>query len=172
MDHYNIPEYPGDFSGAFPVAATTTIPDGGIVAIDSAGHAVAAASTVTGYAVGRAFGGSDNSAGLAGATTVKVKRGIFGLALDATHPPGITNIGQRVFMTAPDTVATQGTCRGGILVGFDPSGLAIVDFKAARALPPTLASTNGTMGAAGTVAALAAEGENIGDDVRSIAAWL
>ena len=173
MDHYNIPEVAGNYAGDHPVEAATIISDGAIVALDVSGNALDAASTVTGIAIGRADGGVDNSAGAAGALKVRVKRGVFSLALDTTHPPTKADIGKRVFMTAPDTVSNliTETCRGGILLGFATDGRALVDFNIVRRLA-ALTTTTGTMGAAADLAAVKAEGENIGDDVRAIYAEL
>lgn len=132
MDQYYIPEIPGSYAGAHPVAASTIIPDGALVALDASGNAKAAASTVTGHAIGRAEVGVDNSAGAAGDKMVLVKRGVFSCALDATNPPNKSHVGGRVWVTAPDTVSSLNTvtCRGGILLGFDGAGRAIVDFNA------------------------------------------
>jgi hypothetical protein len=61
----------------------------------------------------------------------------------------------------------------GILLGFDPEGRAIVSVDGTRkAVAVTLTSTNGTMAAAADDAAVKAEGEKIGDDVRAIHAAL
>ncbi len=131
MDHLNIPILPGNYAGDHPVAAATTIPQGALVALNAAGDAVPAATGVTGHIIGKAEAGVDNSAGAAGAKTVRVIRGIFSCALDGTNPPTKAHIGTRVYGFAADTVAnlTGGiTCRGGILLGFDDSGRAIVDF--------------------------------------------
>ena len=120
-DYYNLPEMPGEFVGDHPVAAATIIPAGGLVALNAAGNAVKADSTVTGFAIGRAAEYVDNSAGAIGAKTVRVQRGVFCCALDAANPPNKTHVGGRVWITAPDTVSSLNTvtCRGGILLGFD-----------------------------------------------------
>lgn len=127
-DIYNIPEMPGDFAGDHPVAAATTIGEGAIVALNAAGNAVQAASAITGHAIGKAVAAVDNSAGAIGDKTVRVQRGVFSCALDATNPPNKTHIGGIVGFTFPDVVSSVlGTCRGGILLGFDAAGRAIVD---------------------------------------------
>lgn len=130
MDYYNIPEMPGSYVGNHPVAATTIIPEGGLVALNAAGNAVPASSAVTGHAIGTAMKAVDNSAGAIGDKSVEVKRGVFSLALDATNPPNKSHVGGRVWVTAPDTVSSLNTvtCRGGILLGFDGQGRALVDF--------------------------------------------
>lgn len=130
MDHVNIPILPGNYAGDHPVAAATTIPTGALVALNAAGDAVPAASAVTGHIIGKAEAGVENP-GAAGAKTVRVIRGIFSCALDTTNPPTKANVGMRVYGATADSVAnlTGGiTCRGGILLGFDDAGRAIVDF--------------------------------------------
>lgn len=129
--YYSLVELPGNFVGAHPVAAATVIPAGGLVALNAAGNAVQADSTVTGFAIGRSAEAVDNSTGAIGDKTVVVQRGVFGCALDATNPPNKTHVGGRVWITAPDTVTSlnTATCRGGILLGFDGQGRAIVDFN-------------------------------------------
>ena len=126
-DIYNIPEMPGDFAGDHPVAAATNIGEGAIVALNAAGNAVQAASAITGHVIGAAHAAVENP-GAIGDKTVRVKRGIFSLALDATNPPNKAHIGGIVGFSAPDTVSSVlGTCRGGILIGFDAAGRALVD---------------------------------------------
>lgn len=132
MDYYQIPEMPGNFAGEHPIEANTAIPGGGLVALNAAGNAVPASSSITGFALGIAEEGVDNTGGAAAAKKVTVRRGVFSCALDATNPPNKTHIGGRMWVTAPDTVSTLNTvtCRGGILVGFDTAGRALVDFTA------------------------------------------
>ena len=128
-DVYNIPQMPGDFAGDHPVAAATNIGDGAIVALNAAGNAVQAATAITGHVIGKARGSVDNP-GAIGDKTVRVERGVFSLALDATNPPNKTHVGSIVGFTAPDTVSSVlGTCRGGILIGFDGQGRALVDLN-------------------------------------------
>jgi len=173
MSHYNFTELPGAYAGDHPVAAAAVISDGALVALDAAGNAQDAASTVTGFVAGRAEAGVDNSAGLAGAKTVRVRRGVYALPLDPTNPPTKAHVGKMVYAITPDTVAYVGTCRAGKLLGFDSAGNAIVDTNHARkGTTVTLGSTNGTMGAAADLAAVKAEGELLGDDVRAIHAAL
>lgn len=60
-----------------PVAAATTIFAGALVCLDAAGNAVPASTAVNLKARGRAEEAVDNSAGIAGALSVRTKRGIF-----------------------------------------------------------------------------------------------
>lgn len=173
MDSYSFNEHPGFYAGKHPVAADTIVSDGGLVAVNSAGNALDADSTVTGFVVGRSEGGADNSGGAAGDVSVLVKKGCFALQLAAVNPPTKAHVGKIVYATAPDTVAHTGTCRAGKLIGFDADGLAIVDTAFAKTGGQvTLQSTNGTAGAAADLAALKAETEKLGDDLRAIHAEL
>ena len=172
MDHYNIPEYPGNYAGDQPIAAATIIPNGALVAKNAAGNLVPAASTVTGHVVGRADVGVDNSAGAAGDLSVRVRRGVYVLQLDADNPPTKAHIGMMVYSIAVDTVAYTGTCRAGRLIGFMGTQ-PIVDTRFAEAGPTvTLTSTDGTAAGAADLAAIKAEAEKIGDDVRAMHAAL
>lgn len=173
MSLYNFAEHAGAYAGNHPVAAATTISDGALVALDAAGNALEAASTVTGHVAGRAEVGVDNSGGAAGAKTVLVRRGCYALPLDAANPPTKAHVGKMVYAITPDTVAYVGTCRAGKLIGFDAAGNAIVDTNYARkGITVALGSTNGTLAAAADLAAVKAEGELLGDDVRAIHAAL
>ena len=60
-----------------PIAASTTIFQGALVAVNASGLAVAGSVSTTLKAVGRAEETIDNSGGSAGALSVKVKRGVF-----------------------------------------------------------------------------------------------
>lgn len=63
---------------ALPVAASTHIYQGSMVAVNLSGYLVPASADPTLRVLGRAEEEADNSAGAAGAITCKVKRGIFG----------------------------------------------------------------------------------------------
>lgn len=173
MDYYTLPEVPGQFAGLHPVAADTVIANGGLVALNASGNALNAASTVTGFVAGRSEGGADNTGGAIGDAKVLTKHGVFSCALDDTNPPTKAHVGRIVYATAPDTVAHTGTCRAGKLVGFDDAGRALVDTRFAETGGQvTLQSTNGTAAAAADLAALKAETEKVGDDLRAIHAEL
>ena len=173
MSHYNFTELPGAYAGLHPIAAAVAISAGALVALDAAGNAQNAASTVTGFVAGRAETGVDNTAGAAGDKTVLVRRGVYALPLDATNPPTKAHVGKMVYAITPDTVAYVGTCRAGKLLGFDTAGNAIVDTNHARkGTTVTLGSTDGTAAAAADLAAIKVEAEKIGDDVRTIHAAL
>ena len=133
MTHYNIPTLSGSSAGLHPVAAAVTLVTGGMVALDAAGNANPAASTLTGHVIGFAVNGVDNSAGAAADLNVEVSRGIAVLGNDATHPVTKAYMGQMVYAITPDTVAHTGTCRAGILIGFDGTS-PIVDTRLAAAV--------------------------------------
>ncbi len=180
MDLYNIAQLPGTSTGKLPIAASTIIPIGGMVAIDASGNALPAASTVTGHVKGIATSGVDNSAGAAGDNSVELTRCIAVLQLDATNPPTKAHIGKMVYAITPDTVAYTGTCRAGRLIGFDGTQ-PIVDLASAMAGPAvTIGNTDGTIAALtisaaysqAEVQALRAACEQLGDDIRAIVAAL
>ena len=179
-DSYNIPQLPGTSTGKLPVAASTPIAIGGMVALNASGDAVPAASTVTGHVKGIATSGVDNSAGAAGDQNVELTRCVAVLQLDATNPPTKAHIGKMVYAITPDTVAHTGTCRAGRLIGFDGT-LPIVDLASAIAGPAvTIGNTDGTIAALtigatyaqAEVQALRAACEVLGDDIRALVAGL
>lgn len=69
-----------------PVAAATTIFQGALVALNAAGYAVPGSVATTLKAAGRAEETVDNSAGAAGALSVRVKRGAFKFKNAAADP--------------------------------------------------------------------------------------
>jgi hypothetical protein len=126
---YTLSEIPGHYSGLHPVAANAVIETGGLVALNAAGFAVPASSSVTGHVVGRSTGEADNTGGANGDLVVTPKRGIFGCANSATAPVDVADVGQIVFAEAPDIIRKTGTCRAGLLVGFDGDGRPLVDTR-------------------------------------------
>jgi hypothetical protein len=173
MSFYSFAEHPGFFAGKHPVKADSVISSGALVAIDASGNAQDAASSVTGHVAGRAEDAADNSGGAAGDVEVLVKRGCYALQLDDTNAPTKAHIGRIVYATAPDTVASVGTCRAGKLIGFDEAGFAIVDTNyAEKHVAVTLGSTNGSAAAAADLAALKTVTESVLDDVHAVKAAL
>jgi hypothetical protein len=61
----------------FPIAASTKVYGGSLVATDSAGRVVPASATATLVVQGRAEKQVDNSSGNAGALTVEIRQGVF-----------------------------------------------------------------------------------------------
>ncbi len=179
-EYFNVGEFPGEFAGDHPVKANTLIRTGAHVSLDSSGNAEEATSTATGFVIGVAVESADNTGGQVGDVSVRIKRGVFSCALDATNPPTKAYVGQRVWFTAPDTVGigSTGTCRGGILLGFDGEGRAIVESVTKGVAPVTLGNANSeisglTIGATysqAEVTALRDKCEELADDVRALAA--
>ena len=92
----------------FPVAASTAIYAGAIVALKTtAGHTYAqGAATATGLTVvGVAAGTADNSAGSAAAISVDVATGVFLFDNDANDPVALADLGATVYATDDHTVA-------------------------------------------------------------------
>lgn len=92
---------------SFPVAASTKIYQGSLVAINASGLAVPASTSTTLKCVGRAEFLADNSAGLASAINVQVKRGCFKF----TNGESITlaNVGANAYLTDDQTVGITAT---------------------------------------------------------------
>lgn len=126
---YSLTEIPGSFAGKHPLAADAVIEIGGLVALNAAGNAVPAAAAVTGHVIGRAEESADNTDGDAGDVSVLVRRGIFGCANSATDPVDITHVGKMVFAETPDIIEDAGTCRAGLLLGFDADSRPIIDTR-------------------------------------------
>lgn len=167
------PEMPGNFL-TLPVAAATSIPAGAMVAVNSSGNAVNAADTAGLTVLGRCEADADNSSGSAGDISVKIKRGIFGWQNSGSAAVDADDIGKEVFVEDNQTVAESST--NSVVAGAVhtiENGLVYVDTRGnAPVTQVTLASTNGTAGAAADLAALKAEAEKIGDDLRAIHAAL
>lgn len=95
----------------FPVAAATKIYAGSLVVINSSGLATKGAVATTLKAVGMAKESADNSAGLASAIRVKVKRGTFRFANStAGDLIALADVGADCYIVDDQTVAkTNGT---------------------------------------------------------------
>lgn len=94
-----------------PVAATTKIYAGAIVALNATGYATKGATATTLKAAGVAQALADNSAGIDGAINVKVRRGLFRFANSASADLiARTEIGSDCYIVDDQTVAkTNGT---------------------------------------------------------------
>ena len=89
-----------------PVAASTTIYQGTLVALNLTGYLVPASADPTLRVLGRAEEYVDNSAGSAGAKTCKVKRGIFGFANSGTTGAVVDlDVGRLVYAVDDSTVS-------------------------------------------------------------------
>ncbi|MEI6036157.1 MAG: hypothetical protein WCS65_17975 [Verrucomicrobiae bacterium] len=171
----NTPSRPGS-TITVPVAAATNIFAGTLVALDAAGRAVPAADTAGLRVIGRAEASADNSLGAADAITVDLAPGVFRFANSAGDAVDANDIGKDAFVEDDMTVCETGAThkvKAGRVVGVDSLGVWVDTTHAARVPSAiTLGSTNGTAGAAADLAALKAEAELIGDDVRAIFAAL
>jgi hypothetical protein len=173
---YNAPEKP---SGAFvtiPLAADAVIEAGQLVARNAAGNAVAASDTAALQVIGRAEADADNTGGAIGDVSILVKRGTFQYDNDGDDPVSKADVGRVCYIVDAVTVSDDPQTHGrvaGRVVEVDSDGVWVDTFTTGPvATAPTLTSTNGTAAAAADLAALKAEAENIGDDVRAIHAAL
>jgi len=90
----------------FPVAASTKIYAGALVCLNSSGLATKGAASTTLKAVGIAEALADNSAGLASAINVKVRRGCFRfLNSSAGDLIALTEVGSDCYIVDDQTVA-------------------------------------------------------------------
>lgn len=160
---------------AFPVAAATNIYAGTLVALDASGNLVNASDAAAIRVAGRAEETVDNSAGSAGDLKATVKRGVFKFANSGSAAVDADDKGKICFVEDNQTVAETSTnkCKAGLVVDVEDDGVWVdTTFAAFATQVVTLGSTNGTAGAAADLAALKAETELIGDDVRAIHAAL
>lgn len=168
----NTEERPGDFV-YLPLAADTKIFQGTLVARDAAGRAVPASDTAGLRVVGRAEQTVDNTGGDADALSINIKLGVFLFDNSADDPVLVAHVGKLAEVEADNTVAIDSTnhVTAGRIVEVSSLGVW-VDTRHAFYGPKTvvaLTSTNGVAAAASAdLAALAAEAEKAGDDVRAL----
>lgn len=123
----NTPRRDG-FRFSVVLAAAVKIYAGSIVCLDAAGNAVPGATATTLTPVGRANAQVDNSAGLAGALSVEVERGVFRYA-NSADADAITRaeIGDVCYIVDDQTVAkTNGggtRSRAGLIADIDAQGV-------------------------------------------------
>ena len=110
----NTPERSGAVFN-YPLAAETVIWQGTLVALDSSGNCVPASNTVGLKVVGRAEETVDNSAGLAGALTINVKRGVFLYANSASAAVDANDKGAPVYVE--DDMTVTETASNSIVAG-------------------------------------------------------
>lgn len=92
----------------FPVAAATIIYQGSMVAVNLAGNLVPASADPTLRVLGRAEEYVNNSAGIAGALSCKVRRGIFGWTNSGTtQAVADLHVGRTCFAVDDQTVALR-----------------------------------------------------------------
>lgn len=163
----------------FSVAAATTIYQGGLVALDGSNNLVMASDAAARRVVGVAYEEIDNSTGSAGDLRCKVEVGCLKLTNSGSNALTDAHIGRACFVEDDETVASDpGTNAvvAGLVAKVDTDGVWVfvgVPFASVAPVTVSLTSTNGTAAAASAdLAALAAEAEKIGDDVRAIHAAL
>lgn len=120
------PERPGD-SISLPVAASTKIFAGTLVALNTSGNAVPASDTTLLVVVGRAEADVDNSAGSAGDLSVVVKRGVFRFANSGTNAVDADDKGKFAYVEDDQTVAETSThkVKAGRVLDVDDDGVWI-----------------------------------------------
>jgi hypothetical protein len=104
----------------YPVAASTTIYAGAMVAVNTSGYLVPAADTVGYRVVGLADEQVDNSSGSNGDLWCLVRTGLASFENDSTDAVAQVNIGHHVYVQDDNTVASAGNVVAGIAVQIDP----------------------------------------------------
>lgn len=171
---FNAPELTRGYLNV-PLAAATIIYAGCMVALNAAGNAVLASDTAALRVIGRAEETIDNSAGAAADLSIVVKPGIFQYQNDVTNAITKAQVGKPAYVFDDVTVANTSTNKvvAGIVVRVDDTGVYI---NCGQTLPGAIAvvltSANGVAAGAADLAALKAETEKIGDDLRAIYAAL
>lgn len=115
-------------SMSLPVAASTIIYAGTMVAINASGYAVPAAATFGQRVIGRAATTVDNSSGAAAALNVTCERGVFRFTNSATTSAltAANDIGRPCFVVDDNTVARLDAGkrpRAGIVIDVDTNGV-------------------------------------------------
>lgn len=108
---------------AIPVAASTTIYNGALVAVNTSGYAVPAANTVGFRVIGVATKKADNSSGSAGDISVQVSTGVFAFKNDA-DAIAQADVGRRCYVQDDQTVQDENggaSVIAGMVDSFDSS---------------------------------------------------
>lgn len=153
----NTPERPG-LTTSYPVAASTTIYAGTLVALNSAGNAIPAADTAGLRVVGRAETTVAN-AGSAGAATVEVKEGVFLYNNSATDAVDADDRGKICFVEDDNTVSETGTTHrvvAGRVVDVTSAGVWVDTRAGQAARVPSTDTVSGAADLAALKTALAA----------------
>lgn len=162
----------------FPVAATTKILAGILLALDGNHRLVQASDAASRRVVGVSEDEVDNSAGAAGDLNAKAKKGCFLLGNSVANAVTRAHIGLSCWVEDNQTVASvvgTNSVVAGIVEDVTSEGVWVWVGLPTTRMPQavTLTSTNGTAAAASAnLANLAAETEKIGDDVRAMHAAL
>jgi hypothetical protein len=116
----------------YPVAASTSIYGGALVALNASGYAVPSSATAALKCIGRAdrqalnqaTGGSPGATGAAGSITVQVRQGVFYFNINADSTITIANVGANVYASDDNTVSLSDAGGTRPYAGFivDPAG--------------------------------------------------
>ena len=135
-----------------PIAASTKLYQGAMIALNSSGYAVTATDTAGQRVIGRCEATVDNSSGSAGDKHVRVKRGTFAYANSGTNAITQAYVGKFAYVEDDHTVATTATnkTKAGRVVKIEttPTGKAIVwvDFALHfQAIPTVVTLTQDTL---------------------------
>lgn len=122
---------------ALPVAASTKIYAGTLVAVDANGYAVPASDTASLKVVGRCEALADNSAGSAGDIRVTVARGSFWYANSGTDAVDANDRFKVCYVADDQTVRETGgtnSIKAGLVLDVDATKGVLVDTTVAQAL--------------------------------------
>ena len=112
---------------AFPVAASTLIKQGALVALNASGYLVEATTSASITVVGRAEFAVDNSTGSNGGATCEVRRGVINLVMStaSSDTPTQANVMGTVYAVDNQTVGilSSGKSVAGKLIYLDPDGV-------------------------------------------------
>lgn len=174
---YEMPTSAGEYTQAIPVKAGELINAGSLFGVDSSGRAVPADDATALRIAGRATAEFDNSAaGSAdGDVSAYGERLTYTVANSAVTPLVAADILKPCFLEGKNVVCKTRVGDeplAGIFLGFDGDLCVVQIYTGPLATAPTVGSTNGTAGAAADLAALKAETELLGDDVRALIANL
>jgi hypothetical protein len=104
-----------------PVKANAKIFEGSLVALDALGYAIAGNTAEGLIAAGRSEEFIDNTGGVDGAVSVKVRRGVFKYNNDDTDPVTAQDIKKECYILDDETVTmlAVGTSVAGKVIGLD-----------------------------------------------------
>ena len=161
----------------YPVAAAVVTLIGTLAALDGSHNLVRASDASARRVVGLFAQEVDNASGAAGDQVADVEAGCFKLNNSGTNAVTSAHIGLACFVEDNQTVASSAGTNSvvaGIVAKVESDGVWVHTGPHLTRVPVqvTLASTNGTFGAAADLAAAKAEGEKVGDDLRAIHAAL
>jgi len=110
---------------ALPAAAAKKFFAGALVARDASGNATPGATAADILGVGRCKAFVDNSAGLAGAATVEIEKGIFHFKNSASDPVVAADIGNNCYIVDDETVSHTDTNQSvaGVVFDVDATGV-------------------------------------------------